>query len=87
MRSSGRTGVVRLLLLALAGCAAGSGSLGLSEASKHFTPPEELAEALAARGMSARELVAAYPRPKSTALGYPQREPSERLGMSQANAA
>ena len=70
MWSSGRTGVVRLLLLAFAGCAAGSGSLGSSDASKHFTPPEALPEGMAARGMSGRELVAAYPSPARTALGY-----------------
>jgi hypothetical protein len=70
MWSSGRTGVVRLLLLAFAGCGAGSSSLGISDASKHFTPPEALPEAMAARGMSGPELSAAYPSPGRTALGY-----------------
>jgi hypothetical protein len=42
MRSSGRTGVVRLLFWRLR-CATGNDSLSLSHVSKHFARPHELA--------------------------------------------
>jgi hypothetical protein len=70
MRVSRRVGLIGMVVLVIAGCAADKNGPGLADARQHFTPPEKIPQVQAARSMSAEQLMSTYPELPRAELGY-----------------